>query len=92
MDKDGTAEKDMAPVYFSLDPYFQAFQERLDMRRYGAYNKSTRGMVFVIADNQLILRDTIPSSPAAKIPAWWTRIRGAWLCKVSRRDAGQDGG
>jgi hypothetical protein len=39
-------------------------------------------MVFEVSDNRLILRDILPSSPAAKIPAWQTRIRGAWLRKI----------
>ena len=69
MEKDGITEKDMAPVYFSLDPYFQAFEERLDMHGYGAYKKPTGGMVFAIADDQLTLRDIIVSLPAANIPA-----------------------
>ena len=72
----------MAPAYFSPDSYHQAFEESLDMQRYGAYNKPAGGMVFVITDDRLTLRDVLPSLPAAKIPAWWTRILGTWLCKV----------
>ena len=82
MAKDGITEKDMAPVYFSSDPCHQAFEDRLDIRRYGAYDKPSGGMVFAVADNRLILRDILPSSPAAKIPAWRTCIHGAWLRKV----------
>ena len=69
MEKYGITEKDMVPVYFSPDPYFQAYEERLDIRRYGAYKKPTGGMVFAIADDQLTLRDIIVSLPAANIPA-----------------------
>ena len=52
------------------------------MRRYTAYAKPAGGMVFETADDRLILRDIVPRSPAAKIPAWRTRIRGAWLRKI----------
>ena len=82
MANDGITEKDMVPVYFSLNPYHHAFEERLDMRWYGAYNKPAGGMVFAITDDRLTLRDMLPSLPTAKIPAWWTRIHGAWLHKV----------
>ena len=39
-------------------------------------------MVFDEGDGRLVLRSIVPRSPAAKIPAWRTRIRGAWLRKV----------
>ena len=55
MAKDGITKKDMAPGYFSPDPYHQAFEERLDMWRYGAYNKPAGGMVFAITDDRLTL-------------------------------------
>ena len=82
MEKDGITEKDMVPVYFSPDPYYQAFDERLDMRRYDAYNKPAGGMVFAIADDRLTLWDILPSSPTAKVPVCRTRILGTWLHKV----------
>ena len=74
MAKDGITEKDMAPVYFSPDPYHQVFKKWLHMRRYGAYNKPTGGKVFAVTDDRLILRDILPSLPAAKIPAWRTCV------------------
>jgi hypothetical protein len=82
MSKAGIAAQDMTPMYFSPDPYHKAFKDRLDILRYEAYNKPTGGMVFNAADGRLVLRDIFPRSTAAKIPAWRTRIRGAWLRKV----------
>jgi hypothetical protein len=78
----GITHRDMAPVYFSKDPYHDAFDEQLDMRRYTAYAKPAGGMVFEATDDRLVLKHIVPSSPAAKIPAWRTRIRGAWLRQV----------
>ena len=74
----------MAPVYFSPDPFHKEFEETLDMRRYGAYDKPTGGMVFEKSYGQLVLQNIVPSSPAAKIPAWRTRIRGDSLWKVGQ--------
>ena len=39
MEKAGVTIRDMAPVYFSTDPYHEALQERLDIRQYNAYKK-----------------------------------------------------
>ena len=35
--------RDVTPVYFPRDPYHEAFEERLDMRRYRAYSKRAGG-------------------------------------------------
>ena len=46
---DGSQERramDNAPVYFSSDPYYAAFEERLDMQRYKTYGKPSGGMTF----------------------------------------------
>ena len=68
--KVGITIHNLAPVYFSLDPYNEAFQERIDIRRYGAYEKKAGGMRFDTKDNRLVLRDVVPSLSVAKIPAW----------------------
>jgi hypothetical protein len=82
MARAGITTCNMAPVYFLPDPYHKAFKARMDMRWYVAYKKPTGGMVFDATNGHLLLRDIVPSSPAADIPAWHTRIRGAWLRKL----------
>ena len=67
---------------FSCNPYHEAFEERLDMRKYRAYNKCAGGMVFDTTGEMLTLTHVVPSSPAARIQVWRTRIRGAWLRKI----------
>ena len=52
------------------------------MRRYRVYNKRTGGMVFDTKGERLTLTHVVQSSPAARIRAWTTRIRGAWLRKI----------
>ena len=66
-------KSDTATVYFSLDPYNAAFEERLDMRQYKTYSKPPGGMVFKEVDGRLVLKEILVSSPAARIPAWRTR-------------------
>jgi hypothetical protein len=78
----GISCRDVLPVYFSTDPYHSSFDERLDMRRYHAYGKRAGGMICVATGDRLTLKDVVASSPAARIRAWRTRIRGAWLRKV----------
>ena len=79
MTRAGITHRDMAPVYFSPDPYHEVFEERLDMHRYAAYATPAGGMVFDATGDRLVLRDIVP---AAKMPAWRTRIRGVLLQKV----------
>jgi len=81
-DMNGISRKDAATVYFSLDPYHDAFEETLNIRDYTAYRKYAAGMEFTVTDGRLRLRNIVPSSPAAKLPAWRSRLRGAWLVKV----------
>ena len=73
----GITYRDVTPVYFSRDPYHKAFNEKLDMRKYRAYDKRAGGMVFNTAGERLTITHVVPSSPAARIRAWRTRIRGA---------------
>ena len=80
--------QDVAQVYFSPHPYHQAFEEIIDLRQYTRYGKVSGGMLFDDVNGRLILTDIVPSSPAARIPAWRTRLRGAWLRKVGTREVG----
>ena len=43
----------------------------------------TAGMAFKEENGRLVLLDILSSSPAARIPRWRSRIRGAWLIVVN---------
>ena len=65
----GITCRDVTPVYFSRGPYHKAFEERLYIRRYRAYNKRAGGMVFDTKEEVLMFTHVVPSSPAARIRA-----------------------
>jgi hypothetical protein len=73
---------DMATVYISPDPFYGAFIEELDLRKFDFSRHSTAGLNFLEKDQQLYLTSIDPSTPGARIPRWRTRIRGAWLIEV----------
>ena len=63
----GITCRDVTPVYISCDPYHEVFEERLDTRKYRAYNKCAGGMVFDMAGERLALTHVVPSLPAARV-------------------------
>ena len=73
----------MATIYLSPNPYFDAFEEVMDIRRFDI-NKHGTGGLCLTADggDQVFLGGITPSTPAAKIPRWRTCIKGAWLIKI----------
>ena len=73
---------DMALIYMSPDPYHEAFEEVLDLRRFDYSRHRTAGLCLAHANGRLILGGMAPSTPAAKIPRWRSRIKGAWLIKI----------
>ena len=50
-DSAGFTTCDMEPVYFSLNPYHEAFKEQLNIQQYTLYENQMGGMIFNIADN-----------------------------------------
>ncbi len=76
------SKKDMAMIYMSPDPYHEAFEEVLDIRRFDLSKHRTAGLCLANHDGRLILGGMTPSTPGAKIPRWRTRIKDAWLIKV----------
>jgi hypothetical protein len=75
-------KRDMATVYMSPDPYFEAFDETVDVRKFKLKKHHTAGLCLVQMDNCLILGGIAPITPAACIPHWRSRLKGAWLIKV----------
>jgi hypothetical protein len=77
-----TGAEDMAMVYILPDPFYGAFQEELDLRRFDLATHGTAGLNFVEIDQRLFLASIDPGTPGAHIPWWRTRICGAWLIKI----------
>ena len=74
--------QDMMMVYMSPDPYHDAFEQSVDLRKFGLTKHATGGLSLYERDGRVHLASIAPSTPAARIHAWRTRIRGAWLIKV----------
>jgi len=74
--------EDMAMVYMSPDPYFDAFEERLLLQHVNLSKHSTAGLGLYESDGRIFLKNMIPGTTAAKIPDWRTRLRGAWLIQI----------
>ncbi len=69
-------------VYMSPDPYFDAFEQPLDLQKFDYTKHPTAGLSLYKKSGRLYLATMSPSTPAAKIPDWRTQVRGAWLIKI----------
>ncbi len=74
--------QDMMMVYMSPDPYHDAFEQTVDLRKFDLTKHATGGLSMYVRDGRVHLASIAPSTPAARIHNWRTRIRGAWLIKV----------
>jgi hypothetical protein len=74
--------QEMMMVYMSPDPYHYAFEQLVDLRKFDLTKHATGGLSLYERDGRVHLALIAPSTPAARIHAWRTRIRGAWLIKV----------
>ncbi len=66
----------------SPDPYHEAFEEILDLRRFDLSRHRTACLCLAHVNGRLLLGGMMPSTPAAKIPRWRSRLKGAWLIKI----------
>ena len=66
----------------SPDPYFDVFEEELTLTQVNLSKHATAGLSLYESNGQIHLASISPSTAAAKIPGWRTRIRGAWLIKI----------
>jgi hypothetical protein len=74
----------IAPIYMSPCPYFDAFEEVIDLRKFDLGKHKMAGLCLAHIDGWLFLGGIAPSTPGAKIPCWRTWIKGVWLIKVSK--------
>jgi hypothetical protein len=72
----------IAMVYISPDPYFDVFEQPLDIRNFDLNKHATAGLSLYEKSGRLYLASMSPSTPAANFPDWRTRVRGAWLIKI----------
>jgi hypothetical protein len=73
---------DMAIVYMSQDPFFDSFEEVLDLRKWSFDKHRAAGLSLVSHTGRLYLGGMNPSTPGAKMDCWRMNPRGAWLIKV----------
>ena len=76
------SRNDMAMIYLSLDPYYDAFKQPLDLRKFNIATHATAGLSLLESGGHLHLATMSPRTPAAKIKDWRTRVKGAWLIKI----------
>ena len=69
-------------VYMSPDPYFEAFEETLNVQHVNLKKHTTAGLELYESSGRVYLRSMKPGTTAAKIPDWRTRLRGTWLIKI----------
>jgi len=72
----------MALVYMSPDPYHEAFEETIDLRCFDLSQHRAVGLCLAHSNGCLFLGSMTPGTPAAKIPRWHSRLKGAWLIKI----------
>ena len=64
------------------DQYHKAFEEVLDLWHFDPSRHRTAGLCLAHINGRLFLGGMAPSTPAAQIPRWRSRIKGAWLIKI----------
>ncbi len=62
------SKKDMTTLYMSPDPYFEAFEEVINLRKFNLKKHRMAGLCLAHSDGRLYLRGMTPSTPGAKIP------------------------
>jgi hypothetical protein len=75
---------DMAMICMSPDPFFEAFEQPIELHDFNLNNHRTAGLSLYEHNRRLFLATMSPSTPAAKIPNWCPRVRGMWLIKVGQ--------
>jgi hypothetical protein len=78
----GIDKEDMATVYMSLDPIFDAFEEELDLRKWSFDKHRTTSLSLLLHNGHLYLGSMTPGTPGAKVDKWCINLCGAWLIKI----------
>ncbi len=64
--------QDMMMAYMSPDPYHDAFEQSVDLRKFDLTKHATSGLSLYEQDGRVDLASIAPSTPAARIHAWRT--------------------
>ncbi len=64
--------QDTMMVYMSPDPYHDAFEQSVDLRKFDLTKHATSGLSLYKRDGRVHLASIAPSTPAARIHAWRT--------------------
>jgi hypothetical protein len=72
----------MGIVYMSPDPFFDSFEEELDLRKWSFDKHRTAGLSLVFHNGRVYLGGMTPGTPGAKVDRWRINLRGAWLIKI----------
>jgi hypothetical protein len=77
-------EEVFAQVFLSPSPYYEAFEEEIDIRKWcSSTQHRTAGLSMIKNQDILILANILQSTPAARIDKWRSRCRGAWILEVN---------
>jgi hypothetical protein len=75
-------KRDMATIYMSPDPYFEAFNKMVNLCKFDLSKHRTAGLCLAQSDDHLFLGGIVPSTSAAHIPHWRSCLKSAWLIKI----------
>jgi hypothetical protein len=64
--------QDMMMVYMSPDPYHDAFEQSVDLRKFDLTKHATGGLSLYEREGRVHLASIAPGTPAARIHAWRT--------------------
>ncbi len=76
------SKTNMAMIYMSPNPYFTAFEQLLDLRKFDLDKHPTAGLSLHEHAGRLHLATTSPGIPAVKIKDWHSCVKGAWLVQI----------
>jgi hypothetical protein len=77
------SRRDIETVYLSPSSFLDAFEETVYLRLFDATKFPTAGLDCEEKDGRVYLRQMLPSSPAAKIRAWRSRLRDARILSIN---------
>jgi hypothetical protein len=80
--KHNISRKDVMMIYLSKHPFRNSFEEEFRLQYFDNTKHPTAGLVCREHNRRVYLTNIEPSTPAAKIRAWRSRIRHAWLIEV----------
>jgi hypothetical protein len=78
----GIGKEDMAMVYVSPDPFYEAFEEEFDLCKWSFSRHCTAGLSLLLLNGRLYLGGMTPSSPGAKVDKWGIHLCGTWLIRI----------